>query len=59
MYDLGTVYLATLATGSSGYSNVFSAIGFGNISASGVSVRDINNPEEMYAKIKEIIDSRN
>jgi uncharacterized membrane protein YdbT with pleckstrin-like domain len=59
MYGLGTVYLATLATGSSSYSNPFAAIGFGNISASGISVRDITNPEETYQKIKAIVDSRN
>jgi hypothetical protein len=36
---------------------VYYAIGFGNISASGISVRDIIFPEETYNKIKDIIDS--
>lgn len=31
MYDLGTIYLATDATGSSGRTNVFGALGFGNV----------------------------
>jgi membrane protein YdbS with pleckstrin-like domain len=48
MYGLGTVYLATLATGSYNNINAFSTIGFGNISASGVSVRDIKDSEEIY-----------
>ncbi len=59
---LGTVYLATQATGSAGSSNnsnVFFNIGFGNISASGISVRDIANPDEVYCKIQEIIGSNN
>ncbi len=58
MYGLGTIYLATFATGSSGAPNLFSAIGFGNFSASGVSVLDIENPEEVYQRIKKIIDSQ-
>jgi hypothetical protein len=34
---LGTVYLATLATGSTTANSPFVALGFGNVSASGVS----------------------
>ncbi|MGD0024943.1 MAG: PH domain-containing protein, partial [Xanthobacteraceae bacterium] len=41
IYGLGTIYLATHATGSFGRTNVFTALGFGNISASGVGVCDI------------------
>jgi membrane protein YdbS with pleckstrin-like domain len=62
MYGLGSIYLATLATGSSpGYAgyNVFGALGFGNISASGVTVRDIQNPDEIFAKVRSMVDARN
>jgi hypothetical protein len=62
MYGLGSIYLATLATGSwSGFGgyNVFGALGFGNISASGVMVRDIPNPDEMFEKVRSIVDARN
>jgi hypothetical protein len=59
MYDLGTIYLATLATGSSPGSNVFSALGFGNVSASGVGIRDIRHPDEAFDKIKSVVDANN
>ena len=55
---LGTVYLATLATGTTNYSNPFALLGFGNVSASGIRVRDIGNPEEQYVKIRAIVDLR-
>jgi len=58
IYGLGTIYLATLATGSTGGSNPFSAFGFGNVSASGVSVRDIPNPDDAYDAIKKLVDAR-
>jgi hypothetical protein len=57
MYGLGSFYLATLATGSSAGSNVFTALGFGNVSASGVGVRDIPNPDEAFEKIRSIVDA--
>jgi uncharacterized membrane protein YdbT with pleckstrin-like domain len=57
MYGLGTIYLATLATGSSAQTNVFTALGFGNVSASGVGVRDIQNPDETYERIRSIVDA--
>jgi len=64
LYGLGTIYLATLATGSPPGSNPFGpfsswAIGFGNISASGVSVRDIANPDAEFDKIRRIVDANN
>jgi hypothetical protein len=59
MYDLGTIYLATEATGSSPRTNVFNALGFGNISASGVGVCDVRNPDETFERIRSIVDSRN
>ncbi|MDE1986261.1 MAG: PH domain-containing protein [Alphaproteobacteria bacterium] len=55
---LGTVYLATLATGSSPESNSFRAFGFGNISASGVSIRDIREPDTEYGKIRRVVNPR-
>ena len=58
IYDLGTIYLATQATGSSGRPNVFTAFGFGNISSSGVGVWDIRNPDETFEKIRGIVDSQ-
>jgi membrane protein YdbS with pleckstrin-like domain len=58
MYGLGTVYLATLATGSTQNYNVFYSLGFGNVSASGIAVRDIENPDETYEKIKKLVDAK-
>lgn len=56
--NLGTIYLATLATGSGPRSNPFYSLGFGNISASGVGVRDIRNPDAAFAKVRKLIDSK-
>jgi uncharacterized membrane protein YdbT with pleckstrin-like domain len=52
---LGSIYLATLATGSSTFSNAFTALGFGNISASGIVVRDIANPDETYQRVSQLV----
>jgi membrane protein YdbS with pleckstrin-like domain len=59
IYGLGSIYLATLATGSTRSANPFAAFGFGNVSASGVSVRDIPNPDDAFDKIKSMVDARN
>jgi uncharacterized membrane protein YdbT with pleckstrin-like domain len=60
MCGLGTIYLATEATGSSSArTNVFGAFGFGNISASGVGIRDILSPDETFEKIRNLVDSHN
>jgi membrane protein YdbS with pleckstrin-like domain len=59
IYGLGTIYMATLATGSTTSFNPFYALGFGNVSASGVGVRDIANPDDAYEKIKALVDSHN
>jgi uncharacterized membrane protein YdbT with pleckstrin-like domain len=59
IYGLGTIYLATLATGSSRGSNPFLALGFGNVSASGVSVRDIMYPDQAFERIRLMIDAHN
>jgi len=56
IYGLGTIYLATLATGSSGTANPFVALGFGNVSASGVYVRDMREPDRMFDEIRQLID---
>ncbi|HEX3651592.1 MAG TPA: PH domain-containing protein [Rhizomicrobium sp.] len=57
MYGLGSVYLATLATGSVRGPNVFGALGFGNVSASGVTVRDIRDPDATYDRIRRFVDA--
>jgi len=56
IYGLGNVYLSTLATGVDAPASPFSAFGFGNVSASGVTVRDIPNPDDAYETIKKLID---
>ena len=58
IYGLGTIYLATLATGSSRGFNPFIALGFGNVSASGVSVRDLTDPDQMFDKIRRLVDAQ-
>jgi membrane protein YdbS with pleckstrin-like domain len=58
-YGLGSIYLATQATGtwgSWGSPNAFSAMGFGSISASGVILRDIFDPDDAYQRISELIE---
>jgi len=59
IYGLGSIYLATLATGSMRGPNVFSSLGFGNVTASGVIVRDVQSPDEVYDKLRALIDRRN
>jgi membrane protein YdbS with pleckstrin-like domain len=59
IYGLGTIYLATLATGSTTSYNPFYTLGFGNVSASGVGVRDVPNPDEAFEKIKGLVESHN
>ncbi len=59
VYGLGTIYLATLATGSTPGANAFAALGFGNVSASGVSVRDITEPDQAYDRIRALVDAAN
>ena len=55
-YGLGNIYLATLATGSSTSSNAFTALGFGNVSASGIVVRDIPDPDKNYQRVSELVE---
>jgi uncharacterized membrane protein YdbT with pleckstrin-like domain len=57
MVGLGTIYLATLATGSGPRNNPFFSLGFGNVSASGIAVRDVRSPTEIYDKIRKLVDA--
>ena len=65
IYGLGTIYLATLATGTSpwgsggGSFNPFNTLGFGNVSASGVSVRDVQDPDRVFQQIRQAVDAVN
>jgi uncharacterized membrane protein YdbT with pleckstrin-like domain len=59
IYGLGSIYLATLATGSTRNTNPFVALGFGNVSASGVIVRDIPDPNRAFERIRQLIDAKN
>ena len=54
--NLGTVYLGTLATGSGPRSNPFYALGFGNVSASGVGIRDVADPDATYQLVQKLVD---
>ncbi len=53
---LGTIYLATVATGSSQHFNPFYALGFGNVSASGIGIRDIPEPDLAYERVRAFVD---
>ena len=55
IYGLGSIYLATPATGALSSSNAFATIGFGSVSSSGIIVRDIADPGEVYIKISDLI----
>ena len=59
IYGLGSIYLATLATGSTRNTNPFVALGFGNVSASGVIVRDISDPDGTFEKVRQLVDAQN
>jgi membrane protein YdbS with pleckstrin-like domain len=59
IYGLGSIYLATLATGSTRNTNPFVALGFGNVSASGIIVRDIHYPDETFEKVRQLVDAQN
>jgi membrane protein YdbS with pleckstrin-like domain len=52
---LGTIYLATEATGSTSANNPFFALGFGNISGSGVGIRDLTDPDGNYERLKGLV----
>lgn len=52
--DLGSVYLATQATGSS-HGNPFSMLGMTSASASGLTIRDVTNADDLYQKLRALI----
>jgi len=56
---LGSIYLATLATGTFRGSNPFMTLGFGNVSASGIIVRDVPEPNDVYDKVRRLVDAQN
>ena len=58
IYGLGSIYLATLATGSTRGTNPFVALGFGNVSASGIIVRDIRDPDSIFEKVRQLVDTQ-
>jgi membrane protein YdbS with pleckstrin-like domain len=55
MCGLGTVYLATQATGAPQEGNPFSPLRFGSVSTSGIVVRNIPDPEKNYERIRDLI----
>jgi uncharacterized membrane protein YdbT with pleckstrin-like domain len=57
IYGLGTIYLATLATGSTPSFRPSFALGFGNVSGSGISVRDIADPDQTFDRIQKLVDA--
>ena len=57
IYGLGSIYLATQAIGSSPGYRPFTALGFGNVSASGILVRDIAEPDAAYERIRTLVDA--
>jgi membrane protein YdbS with pleckstrin-like domain len=57
VYGLGSIYLATTATGSTRNSNPFVLLGFGSVSASGIIVRDIRDPSATFDRIRKFIDA--
>ncbi|HET6839009.1 MAG TPA: PH domain-containing protein [Bradyrhizobium sp.] len=58
IYGLGSIYLATLATGSTRNTNPFVALGFGNVSASGIIVRDIGDPDSTFEQVRQLVDAQ-
>lgn len=52
---LGSVYMATLATGGVQTSSPFNPLSFSNSSASGIVIRDIENPERVYERIRALV----
>lgn len=58
LYDLGSIYLATEATGASNRPNIFGAFGFGNVSASGIGVHDIRNPDQTFERVRNMVDAQ-
>jgi uncharacterized membrane protein YdbT with pleckstrin-like domain len=55
--DLGSIYLATLATGSGQGTNLFVSLGLSNVSASGIVVRDISEPDVTFERVRKLVDA--
>jgi hypothetical protein len=55
MNGLGTVYLATMATGANREGGGFNSLGFGSISASGAMIRDVSDPDGTYERIRSLV----
>lgn len=55
MCGLGSIYLATIATGGPTTTNPFSALNLSSSSASGIVIRDIANPEREYERIRNLV----
>lgn len=55
MCGLGSVYLATIATGGPATSDPFSPLSLSGASASGIVLRDIANPEREYERIRALV----
>ena len=56
---LGTIYFLTSAIGAPSYTNLFAVLGFGNVSASAINVRDISNPDENHERIRTLVEVGN
>jgi membrane protein YdbS with pleckstrin-like domain len=56
---LGTIYLATIATGTVGSSNRFPWLGLVNASASGIALRDIGDSDAAFERIRGLVISSN
>jgi membrane protein YdbS with pleckstrin-like domain len=55
--DLGSIYLATLATGSGHGTNLLVSLGLSNVSASGIVVRDISEPDVTFERVRKLVDA--
>jgi len=55
MCGLGSIYLATAATGAFPRASSFGAFGFGNVTASGVTLRDVQNPDDAFESMRAIV----
>jgi uncharacterized membrane protein YdbT with pleckstrin-like domain len=55
---LGSIYLATRATGRLASWNPFRAFGFGNIAGSGVVIQDVATPDMVFERIRALVDAQ-
>lgn len=52
--NLGSVYLATKATGAHNNSP-YNSLGFSSVSGSGITIRDIENADELYGELRSAV----